>query len=270
MHLKTKDKITDVVYEKLSDNIYKVYLSINIKKNDNYYECDRYTIITEIDDENIEGYIRLNSDKLINIAKLQEEEDNKKNELNSLKNNLSNSDYKILKDLENYSLGLTMPYEYSVLLAERQELRDNINNIESNSDNSIDTLEQLKARKIKEMCSAAQTTITNGIDYGDNGEHYRLNTSDQINFMFLNSLATSGKRVPYHADGKLCRIYEPEEMLGLVQAALSWIVYHTTYYNLLKHQILELDSEKEVKEVFYGCALKEEYYEILKQISEQQ
>ena len=87
--------------------------------------------------------------------------------------------------------------------------------------------------------------------------------------MFLNSMAIAGKKVPYHADGQLCRIYEPEEMIGLVRKALSWIVYHTTYYNLLKHQIQEMVTEKEVKDVYYGCPLKEEYYEILKTISEQ-
>lgn len=269
MHLKSKSKVKDVEYNQLANNIYKIFIRTNIEKHSNYYEYDEYSIITEIDDESIEGNIRMNTDKYIALAKLQEEENKKNEELKSLKTDLTNSDYKILKDLENYSLGLTMPYEYSALLAERQELRDSINNIESNDSLEIDTLSQLKLRKIKEMCSAAQTTITNGIDYGDKGEHYRLNTSDQINFMFLNSMATAGKKVPYHADGELCRIYEPEEMMGLVQKALGWIVYHTTYYNLLKHQILEMVTEKEVKDVYYGCPLKEEYYEILKTISEQ-
>ena len=269
MHLKSKSKVKDVEYNQLANNIYKIFIRTNIEKHSNYYEYDEYSIITEIDDESIEGNIRMNTDKYIALAKLQEEENKKNEELKSLKTDLTNSDYKILKDLENYSLGLTMPYEYSALLAERQELRDSINNIESNDSLEIDTLSQLKLRKIKEMCSAAQTTITNGLDYGDKGEHYRLNTSDQINFMFLNSMATAGKKVPYHADGELCRIYEPEEMMGLVQKALGWIVYHTTYYNLLKHQILEMVTEKEVKDVYYGCPLKEEYYEILKTISEQ-
>lgn len=269
MHLKSKIKIKDIEYSQLIDNIYKVFIRTNIEKHSTYYEYDEYSIITEIEDKDVEGNIRMNVDKYIALAKLQEEENQKNENLKALKTNLTNSDYKILKDLENYSLGLTMPYEYSTLLAERQELRDSINNIENNDTLEIDTLSQLKERKIKEMCSAAQTTITNGIDYGDNGEHYRLNTSDQINFMFLNSMAIAGKKVPYHADGQLCRIYEPEEMIGLVQKALSWIVYHTTYYNLLKHQIQEMVTEKEVKDVYYGCPLKEEYYEILKTISEQ-
>jgi hypothetical protein len=120
-------------------------------------------------------------------------------------------------------------------------------------------------RKIIEMSAICQTTITNGIDY--NGEHYRLNTTDQINLTSLYSLAQLGQSVPYHADGQVCRIYTPEEMVGLAQAGTQWIIYHTTYFNLLKHQILEMSTIEEVEAVTYGMELKPEYQSTLNAIT---
>ena len=114
------------------------------------------------------------------------------------------------------------------------------------------------------MCSLCQTTITSGIDYND--EHYRLNTTDQINLTSLYSLAQLGQSVPYHADGKVCRIYTSEEMIRLVQTATKWVIYHTTYYNLLKHQIQDMTDIDEIKKVEYGTELSSEYQTILNTI----
>jgi hypothetical protein len=96
-----------------------------------------------------------------------------------------------------------------------------------------DSLDEERNKKIIEMMAYSQTTITNGIDY--NEKHYRLNTTDQINLITLYSLAAQGKSVPYHADDEVCRVFTPDEIVGLVNAASAWIIYHTTYFNLLKH-----------------------------------
>lgn len=161
-------------------------------------------------------------------------------------------------------LGSILPYDFSKLLFNRMEIRDNINALQDNS-LEVDALEKLKERKITEMSAASQTTITNGIDY--NEKHYRLNTTDQINLTSLYSLAQSGASVPYHADGEVCRVFAPEEMCGLVQNATKWVIYHTTYFNLLKHQILALETEDEIKAVYYGIELKDEYKSVLKSIT---
>ena len=114
------------------------------------------------------------------------------------------------------------------------------------------------------MMACCQNIISTGIDY--NEEHYRLNTTDQINLTSLGALAQQGKSVPYHADGQICRIYSSEEMLGLIQAATQFIIYHTTYFNLLKHIILDLTDVDEVKNVEYGMELSSEYQTILNTI----
>lgn len=50
-------------------------------------------------------------------------------------------------------------------------------------------------------------------------------------------------------------------MIGLVQASIRWIIYHTTYFNILKHQILEMET-REVEVVKHSMELKEEYQSI--------
>lgn len=225
-------------------------------------------MVAEIISNDIDAAITDNFNTYLEIAKLNDEERKKKsNMIESYKQALNNSDYMILKNLENYALGLTLPYEYSALISKRQELRDQINNLESSEiDNASMELTQCKSRKITEMCAICQTTITNGIDYND--EHYRLSTTDQINLTSLYTLAQSGQSVPYHADGSVCRMYEPDELIGLVQSSIQWIVYHTTYFNLLKHQILELETIEEIEKIEYGIELKEEYQLILNSILE--
>lgn len=261
MLLNSVNPVDNFSYIQLSNNIYKVILRTDIIKHNTHYSFNEYYVVTEISDEDINSNIENNFDKYLEIAKLNDEERKKENLINSYKKELENSDYKVIKTLENYSLGLTLPYDYSSLIASRQELRDQINNLQTNNENIDSELEQCKSRKIIEMCSMCQTTITNGIDFKD--EHYRLNTTDQINLTSLYSLAQLGKSVPYHADGKVCKIYQPEEMIELVQKVTEWIIYHTTYYNLLKAQINEMTSIEEINNVSYGMTLKEEYQNII-------
>lgn len=140
-------------------------------------------------------------------------------------------------------------------------MRDSINNIQDDNFDEDDLLSQTKQRKINEISLISQSTIINGVEF--NGKHYRLNTTDQINISALNMMAQMGNKVPYHADGEVCRIFEPEEMIELAKASTSWIVYHTTYFNLLKHQILDYTTIEEVESVYYGTPLKEEYQQII-------
>ena len=247
-------------YKLLKDNYYEVYLRENIAQLDNRYSFNEYSLIVKSD--NIENDITNNFDIYLENAKLNEELTNTQNEIKNLKKLLTDSDYQIIKCAENFMIGSVLPYDFSQLLYNRIDIRNKINNLQgSTEENSI---EEEKNKKIIEMCAICQTTITSGIDY--NNEHYRLNTTDQINLTSLYSLAQLGQSVPYHADGKVCRIYTSEEMTRLVQTATKWVIYHTTYYNLLKHQIQDMTDIEEVKKVEYGTELSSEYQTILNTI----
>ncbi len=252
-------------YEEISNIYYKVILRNNISQKDNLYTANEYTIVLIKNDSDIDEYIKGNFDTLLEQAKVNEKESNLNKKIENLKKRLDDSDYQILKCSENFMIGNVLPYDFSKLLSNRIGIRDEINKLQNDELTIESTLEEEKQRKIIEMMSYSQTTITNGIDY--NNKHYRLNTTDQINLTTLGALAAQGQSVPYHADGEICSIYTAEEMNGLIAAASKFIIYHTTYFNLLKHQILNLDAIEEVKAVYYGVELKDEYKAVINAIT---
>lgn len=262
--LKTsKEAVEKYSFDKVSEHYYKILLRDNIEVVNNTYNYNEYELVL-LSREDIDSYINENFETLLNQAKVLEENKILKEKIDTLKKQLDNSDYQILKCTESFMLGSVLPYDFSKLLSERMGIRDNINSLQ---DSSLETnaLDKLKERKITEMSAASQTTITNGIDFND--KHYRLNTTDQINLTSLYALAQSGQTVPYHADGEVCRVFSPEEMCKLAQAGTQWIIYHTTYFNLLKHQILSLETEDEINAVYYGMELKDEYKAVLSAIT---
>lgn len=112
-------------------------------------------------------------------------------------------------------------------------------------------IDSYKSAKISSMSSMCSLLITEGIDY--NGEHYSLTDIDQLNLSRLGMQAglDNAPALVYHPDGKPCRVYSSEEMLGLVNKASAWISYNTTYYNLLKQYI-----ENNIVEVSSVIAIK--------------
>lgn len=258
--------ISPIEIEQINSNIYKVYFRENIAElSSNKVACDEYiTFIENTSDKSIEEYVNDNKDILLENAINQDKIKADQNKIEDMQTGLNNTDYKVLKNLENFMIGIPFEQDLASTCANRQLMRDSINNIQQDISDDNDLLTQAKQRKINEISLTSQSTIINGIEYG--GKRYRLNTTDQINISALSAMAQLGNKVPYHADGEICRIFEPEEMLALTKAATSWVVYHTTYFNLLKHQILEYDNIDDVNKVYYGIELKDEYQKIINTI----
>ena len=255
---------------KITDSIYKVIFRENFKEvSSDKVSYDEYTIYTDssniTDGLTIEEYVDSNKDSLLSSAKEQDKIKSNENKIYNMKLSLDNTDYKVIKNLENFVIGIPLESDLSTVFSNRQMMRDSINNIENSVTSEEDLLSQAKQRKINEVSLISQTTIINGVEFG--GKQYRLNTTDQINISSLNMMAQMGNKVPYHADGEVCRIFEPEEMIQLAQKATAWIIYHTTYFNLLKHQILEYTTLKEIEAVYYGMQLKEEYQQVIDTIT---
>lgn len=261
--------ISPVEIEQINNTIYKVFFRENIESlNADKVSCDEYTILTENstpeETETIEAFVEANKEVLLSSAIEQDKIKSNQNKIEDMQTGLTNTDYKVLKNLENFMIGIPFEQDLSSICANRQLMRDSINNIQQDISDDDDLLSQAKQRKINEISLTSQSMIINGVEF--NGKKYRLNTTDQINMSALSAMAQMGNKVPYHADGEICRIFEPEEMMLLAQTATSWIVYHTTYFNLLKHQILEYDNLEDVEKVYYGIKLKDEYQQIINTI----
>ena len=84
-----------------------------------------------------------------------------------------------------------------------------------------------KDAKIAELAEACTAAIYSGVDVEttQGTEHFSLTLNDQTNIGNLALQAQAGAAVLYHADGQLCRMFTPAEMLAVMTAAAR----HKTY-----------------------------------------
>lgn len=129
--------------------------------------------------------------------------------------------------------------------------------------NPVDTitLEYVRTSKINQMSTICNKTIESGFDLELRGEihHFSLNTQDQLNLINLSVMAQTQSLIPYHADGEECIFYTNEEINEIVDTANAFKIYHTTYYNALKHYINALKTIEEIAAIQYGTPIPEEY-----------
>lgn len=121
-----------------------------------------------------------------------------------------------------------------------------------------DLIKAAKETKIKFLSDTCHQLIANGIDVGE--DHYSLTNEDQINLSKLTTQAAlmPGTPIYYHADGKLCRLYTPEEMLMISQIGVGWVTYHTTYFNFARAYIESLNDFNAIAVFKYGMELPQE------------
>lgn len=116
-----------------------------------------------------------------------------------------------------------------------------------------------KQRKIDEMNYACAQSITNGCDVeltDGTTEHFALTAEDQINIATAEKAVQAGATAfPYHADGKLCRLYPAADIQKIINTATVWKTYHTTYFNHLKQWINRMEDKAEIQGVRYGVEL---------------
>ena len=142
----------------------------------------------------------------------------------------------------------------------QEEYRDPIEEI---------TVDFVRSAKVNEMSISCGKMIENGFDLqlldGENC-HFSLTTQDQLNFITLSVMIASGKdKIPYHADGKLCRYFSAADMQRILDKATEHKAFHTTYFNSLKKYINSLDDIETIKSIEYGVEVPESYMsEVLK------
>lgn len=113
-----------------------------------------------------------------------------------------------------------------------------------------------KEAKLAEIGAACQQAIYAGIEI--RGEHYALTLNDQTNISNLAVQAQAGEIVLYHADGKLCRPYKPEEILEIMTAAVKHKTFHTTLCNHLNVWIRRTEDAAELEGIHYDSPLPED------------
>lgn len=120
-------------------------------------------------------------------------------------------------------------------------------------------LREAKVAKIDELSQECNQKITDGISVLFNDGYYhnfRLTVEDQINILALQSqLAAGATKLLYHETNKVVKLFDAEDIQRLVQAANKHRLYHTTYFNILKHCINNMYNIEEVNGVQYGDSI---------------
>lgn len=120
-------------------------------------------------------------------------------------------------------------------------------------------IDELRQRKLNEITSACEQTIYAGVDAPTSKgvEHFALTLEDQKNMLAQTAVAETGKSVLYHADGKPCRLFEPDEFMAVSNTAFAYITYCTTLCNYYNTWIRRSDDIDEINAIVWGSPLPE-------------
>ena len=98
----------------------------------------------------------------------------------------------------------------------------------------VPTLEELQAAKRREISTACQQIIYQGINVplsDGSTDHFSLTIED----------------------GQPCRFYSAEDMQAIITAAMWHVSYHTTYCNAINMWIADCQTTEEVQAISYGA-----------------
>lgn len=119
-----------------------------------------------------------------------------------------------------------------------------------------DPLPNAVAQKEAEISAACNAAIVAGMDVETSAgtEHFSLQETDQINLTTAyNAINTGATAYPYHADGKVCRIFTADEIKAISAASISHKLYHTTLCNHLLTWCRRAETVEEVNGITYSA-----------------
>lgn len=125
------------------------------------------------------------------------------------------------------------------------------------SGNTIEKTKEYQKVVVNYQC---QNVINNGIDIETTQgiEHFSLTEKDQINIKSLYDEIknnTSCASAPYHADGKICRLFTMDEMTSLFNAMKEFVIYNITKCNHLHILIDSLETVNEILAISFESNL---------------
>lgn len=117
-----------------------------------------------------------------------------------------------------------------------------------------DPMEAAKTAKESELSAACNQAIVTGMDVKttQGTEHFSLQETDQINLTTAyNAVMAGSEQYPYHADGKLCRMFTADEIKAISAASIQHKMYHTTLCNHLLTWARRAETAEELDGITY-------------------
>lgn len=124
---------------------------------------------------------------------------------------------------------------------------------------NLNALNLVRETKLQELSAACKSAIEAGVSItlSDNAEHmFRMTLEDQLNLVDIEDALNNGaKEVIYHETNQVCRWFSAQDMRTIIYKLRVHKNHHTTYYNLLKHCIINMYSIDEIRSLSYGVDL---------------
>lgn len=130
------------------------------------------------------------------------------------------------------------------------------------------SLEDARKAKYQEIASACEQTIYSGVDVSTSSgvEHFSLTEKDQLNLFGKKMQLLAGEeKLEYHEDGHPCKYFSAEDMQNIVNKAMFYVSYYTTYCNALNMWIKSVTKPGDLDQIQWGTKVPEEFQnEVLK------
>lgn len=130
------------------------------------------------------------------------------------------------------------------------------------------SLEDARKAKYQEIASACEQTIYAGVDVSTSSgvEHFSLTEKDQLNLFGKKMQLLAGEeKLEYHEDGQPCKYFSAADMQKIVDTAMFYVSYNTTYCNALNMWIKSISKASELEQIQWGTKIPEEFQnEVLK------
>lgn len=127
----------------------------------------------------------------------------------------------------------------------------------------VPSLEELKIYKKQEIRSTYQEVKAAGFDVklSTGKEHFPL-TEEDSTFLFGKQLELAGsteEQISYQDAENRCKLYFREDMQLIINEAMLFANYQTTYRNTLCEWVDQCTTEEELNQIVYGVAIPEEH-----------
>lgn len=130
------------------------------------------------------------------------------------------------------------------------------------------SLEDARAAKYHEITVACEQTIYAGVDVSTSSgvEHFSLTEKDQINLFGKKMQLLAGEeKLEYHEDGQPCKYFSAADMQNIVDRAMFFVSYNTTYCNAMNMWIKSITKASDFEQIKWGASIPEEFQnEVLK------
>lgn len=130
------------------------------------------------------------------------------------------------------------------------------------------SLEDARKAKYQEIASACEQMIYAGVDVSTSSgvEHFSLTEKDQLNLFGKKMQLLAGEqKLEYHEDGHPCKYFSAEDMQNIVNKAMFYVSYYTTYCNALNMWIKSVTKPGDLDRIQWGAKVPEEFQnEVLK------